>query len=179
MEDHILLKKIYNGNENAFQALLDRYEHRVFRYFYRCFQDRHIAEDLSQTVFMQILQQISRYRNWTHFTRYLFKMCKNITLQAKRNQRKSPVFSDCIDLEIKKSDSLIAIEQKESTALISDAIYKLPFMEQQAILLKFMEGFSIKDIANILDLPINTVKSHIHRGKIKLRKYLAELGEAT
>ena len=171
MEDQILLKQISAGDEQAFSILLDKYESRVWRYFCRCFADEHTAADLTQNVFVSILQRLpDQHHRWTFFSRYLFKMCKNIAL--KEYQRRRVLVTDQTSSETISAPFELPtseLEKQENRSRINTAVASLPFFQQQVILLKYMEDFSLSEIARILAIPVNTVKSHIRRGKQRLR----------
>lgn len=173
MDDRILFSKIKDGDEAAFVSLLDKYEKRVFRYFQACFHDYHTAQDLTQNVFCALLQQISKsWERWNNFPCYLFKMCKNMAI--KERTRKMRFWPLSVDEPVEQADIApeLPLEREELSKLMTQTIGTLPFLQKQTLVLKFVEGFSVKEIAEILEIPVNTVKSHIFRAKESLRKYL-------
>ena len=177
------------GREAAFRELVRRYERPVFSLIYRMVRDRETAEDLSQETFIKVLNHIDRYRPEFKLSSWLFKIANNVTIDYLRKRQLDTVSMDGsphaataaqveatqFDLEARQESALEEIESRELGSAIEQAIAKLRPEYRSCILLRHVEGRSYEEIASILDLPLGTVKTYIHRARHELRDALAHL----
>ncbi|MEJ7809093.1 MAG: sigma-70 family RNA polymerase sigma factor [Gemmatimonadaceae bacterium] len=177
------------GREEAFRELVRRYERPVFSLVYRMVRDREAAEDLSQETFIKVLNHIDRYRPEFKLSSWLFKIANNVTIDYLRKRQLSTVSIDgsphaatmadaeatSFDVEARQESALDEIESRELGSAIERAIAKLRPEYRSCIMLRHVEGRSYEEIATILDLPLGTVKTYIHRARHELRDALEHL----
>jgi RNA polymerase sigma-70 factor (ECF subfamily) len=180
-----------DGDETAYRELIRRYERPVFSLVFRMVRDREIAEDLSQETFIKVLNAISTYRPEFKFSSWVFKIANNTAIDHLRRRE-----LDTLSLE--GSPHAATPEAMEATALqlgtgvasplddvasrelggeIEAAINRLRPEYRSCILLRHVEGRAYEEIADILGLPLGTVKTYIHRARNELRVMLAHLRE--
>jgi RNA polymerase sigma-70 factor (ECF subfamily) len=166
-----------------------RYERPVFSLIYRMVRDRETAEDLSQETFIKVLNHIDRYRPEFKLSSWLFKIANNVTIDYLRKRQLDTVSMDgsphaatsteveatSFDIEARQESALDEMESRELGTAIEQAIAKLRPEYRSCILLRHVEGRSYEEIASILDLPLGTVKTYIHRARHELRDALAHL----
>ncbi|MGH7577807.1 MAG: RNA polymerase sigma factor [Longimicrobiales bacterium] len=189
LSDQEVIEHARRGRQSAFRALIGRYERPVFSLIYRLVRDRERAEDLAQDTFIKVLNHLDRYDPSYKFSSWIFKIAHNTALDHLR--RKQPEV-----LSIHGSPHARTDDEVEATALtpVSDdetpeeftasrelgteierAIGTLRPEYRTAIILCHVEGRPYDEIAQIMDVPLGTVKTFIHRARNELRKQLEHL----
>lgn len=189
LDDRELATRASQGHEPAFRELLTRYERPVFSLVYRMVRDRTLAEDLAQEAFIRAFNAIDSYKTSYKFSNWIFKIANNHTIDYLRKRKLDTVSIDgsphaTTQDEISQSRLVIEsesenpheyVEHKELGSQIERAIGDLREEYRAVILLRHVEGHAYDEIAEILDLPLGTVKTYLHRARGELRKSLAHL----
>jgi RNA polymerase sigma-70 factor (ECF subfamily) len=189
VSDHDLVTRAQTGSDKAYRELLGRYQRPVFSIIYRMIRDREQAEDLAQETFVRVFNNIDRYDPRFKFSSWIFKIATNLTIDHIRRKELDTVSIDgsrnAVTAEqIEATSITIAsqdenpeelLEAKELGEEIEGAIGKLRPEYRAAILLRHVEGREYQEIAEILSLPLGTVKTYIHRGRNELREQLQHL----
>lgn len=179
------------GQEAAFRELIRRYERPVYSLIHRMVRDAAAAEDLAQDAFIKVLNHLDKYRSAFKFSSWLFKIANNVAIDHLRRRHPdlrsidgSPdattaeaIEATSIELADGGESPLDALTARELGAAIEAAIGQLRPEYRQCILLRHVEGRSYEEIAATLDLPLGTVKTHIHRARHQLREALQHLRE--
>lgn len=192
VSDHELVSRAQQGSEKAYRELLGRYQRPVFSIIYRMIRDREQAEDLAQETFVRVFNHIDRYDPRYKFSSWIFKIATNLTIDWIRRKELNTVSIDgsrnaVTPEQIEATSITIAspdenpeelLEARELGEEIEAAIGRLRPEYRAAILLRHVEGREYQEIAEILALPLGTVKTYIHRGRNELREQLQHLREA-
>ena len=178
-----------DGQEVAFRELVRRYQRPVFSLIYRMVRDRETAEDLAQETFVKVLNAIDSYRPEHKFSSWIFKIANNAAIDHLR-RREPDLLSldgapDAVSAERQEATTLQVRDQGESPldelearelgSHIETAIARLRPEYRACIMLRHVEGWAYEEIAAILDLPLGTVKTHIHSARAELRDMLGPL----
>jgi RNA polymerase sigma-70 factor, ECF subfamily len=177
------------GKEAAYRELLARYERPVFSLIFRMVRDRETAEDLSQETFIKVLNNIDRYSPDFKFSSWLFKIANNLTIDHLRRRRLDTISiegaPDAVTAESARATSiaivsgnespLAELESRELGASIERAIAQLRPEYRACIMLRHVEDRSYEEIAEIVKLPLGTVKTYIHRARHELRAALDDV----
>lgn len=177
------------GREDAYRELIKRYERPVFSLIYRMVRDNETAEDLAQETFIKVLNNIDRYRPEFKFSSWLFKIANNITIDHLRRRQLDTISiegaPDAVTGERMRATAITVasggespleeLESKEIGASIEQAIAKLRPEYRACIILRHVEDYSYDEIAEIVKLPLGTVKTYIHRARQELREHLEDL----
>jgi len=133
---------------------------------------REIAEDLTQETFLRLVKGIATYKPIGKFSNFVFTIAVNVCNDHYR--KSTPSFDDSIDVDSLASNNSTnhAVESRENVIVLKDAIDHLPDMQKEVMLLRFFHDMKIKDIAQITNASIPTVKSRLNQGLSKLRKML-------
>lgn len=180
-----------NGSEGAYRELIRRYQRPVFSLIYRIVRDRELAEDLTQETFIKVLNAIDRYKPQFKFSSWIFKIANNAAIDQLRRKeldtlslegRPDATTQDRLEATaIQVGDSgespLEEVEARELGSAIERAIAQLRPEYRACIILRHVEGRPYDEIAKILDLPLGTVKTYIHRARAELQEALAPLRE--
>jgi len=180
-----------SGREAAYRELIRRYERPVFALLFRMVRDRELAEDLSQETFIKALNAIESYRPEFKFSSWIFKIGNNAAIDHLRRRELDTLSLDgsphaetpeamqatALQIGARQETPLDTVEAKELGSEIEAAIGRLRPEYRSCILLRHVEGRAYEEIAEILDLPLGTVKTYIHRARNELRVALAHLKE--
>jgi RNA polymerase sigma-70 factor (ECF subfamily) len=178
-----------SGREAAYRELVRRYERPVFALLYRMVRDRELAEDLAQETFIKALNAIESYRPEFKFSSWIFKIANNAAIDHLRRRELDTLSLDgsphaetpeamqatALQIGARQESPLDAVEARELGGAIEAAIGRLRPEYRSCILLRHVEGRAYEEIAEILNLPLGTVKTYIHRARNELRLSLAHL----
>ncbi len=179
------------GQEAAFRELVRRYERPIFALLYRMVRDRALAEDLAQETFIKVLNAIGSYNPQFKFSSWIFKIANNAAIDHLRKRELDTLSLDGSPHATTPDEMsatapqpgdrgetpLQELEARELGGAIEHAIARLRPEYRMCILLRHVEGHSYEEIARILDLPLGTVKTYIHRARNELRGYLEDRRE--
>jgi len=189
LSDPAVVVQARKGSEAAYRELLTRYERPVFSLIFRMVRDRETAEDLSQETFIKVLNNLDRYSPEFKFSSWLFKIANNLTIDHLRRRRVDTISiegaPDAVTSESAKATSIAVVsggespldelESRELGAAIERAIGKLRPEYRACIMLRHVEDKSYEEIAEIVKLPLGTVKTYIHRARHELRTSLGDI----
>jgi RNA polymerase sigma-70 factor (ECF subfamily) len=189
LSDQEVIEHARQGRESAFRELIGRYERPVFSLIYRLVRDRERAEDLSQDTFIKVLNHLDRYDPSYKFSSWIFKIAHNTALDHLRRREPetlsidgSPHARTAAEVEATTLTPASTDESPEDYASsrelgqeIEVAIGRLRAEYRTAIMLCHVEGRPYEEIAHIMDVPLGTVKTYIHRARNELRKQLEHL----
>ena len=184
-EDRQLIDMALQGDEKAFETLLNKYRNLVFSIMIKMVRNHQEAEDLTQEAFMKAFNSLSSFNDEFAFSTWLMKIASNNCIDFLR-KRKLRTYS--IHEPIQYKDEKIEIDipdheptpekqllQSERAKMIQSAIDELPERYRYVILLRHKEEKSYEEISEILNLPLGTVKAQIFRAREILNKKLKTL----
>jgi RNA polymerase sigma-70 factor (ECF subfamily) len=186
--DEELMLQYKDGDKNAFEMLYRRYEKPVLDFIYRMVIDASVAESLCQEAFYRVVKSKKKYKATAQFKTWLFQIALNLCRDRLRRMKhrshlslNSPVkVQNDGDIELQDliSDPFPGIvenfESGELESLIKAAIASLPEEEHLVVVLKEYQGMQYSEIAEVLNCPIGTLKSHNYRAHQKLKKILSK-----
>lgn len=173
-----LVRASVNGDKNAFEVLVDNYRKMVARTIKGMLGDTVFAEDIGQEVFIKLYYSLPGFRGDSKLSTYIQKIAINLTLnELKRRKRSFSLFSQKGDeefdkLEIADSDSG---EKNEAAEIVSKALMALEPGFRIVVTMRMLQGYSTKETAELLDLPLGTVLSRLSRAQEQLRIILKKL----
>lgn len=190
LQDQALIDKINAGDFQAFEALVNRYEGKVYRLAMRMLRNQQDAEDALQEAFLQVYRGLKSFEGRSNFSTWLFRLATNVCLMKIRHRGTEP--TGMVPLE----DFLPQHEQgnqpslqewpekpeeilltKESREKMMEALDQLPADYRAVFILRDIEGFSNAEAGEALGISVAAVKSRLHRARIALRGMLAEYFE--
>ena len=167
--DEQLMLAFVQGSTEAFGELFSRYKQPLFGFFQRRLADPSRAEELTQETFLAVLQASSRYEPRALFRTYLYAIGFVILRAYRRKAMFRAVFFGSSD----GAHEPAAKGSIDSDYLVRDAVSKLERTDREILLLREFEQLSYSEIAELLSLPINTVRSRLFRARMALRDLLA------
>ncbi len=187
--DQQVVERASTGSEAAYRELVRRYQRPVFSLIYRMVRDRELAEDLTQETFVKVLNAIDRYRPEYKFSSWIFKIANNASIDHLRRRELDTLSLDggpdamtpdrvqatSLQLGDGAESQLEELEARELGTQIERAIGALRPEYRSCIIMRHVEGRAYDEIAEVLDLPLGTVKTYIHRARAELRESLGSL----
>lgn len=177
VDDRELIERCRAGDDNAFAELIDRYKDLVFGLIYRMVADRALAEDLAQDVFLKVHRGIPYFRGEARLSTWIFRIVQNVCVQARNRPRGDEPLegtprSDAPAREFGKPDeAFAAVETRDR---LTKALSKLPENYRMLVVAHYLRGVQYEALAEALNLPLGTVKTHLYRAKRRLRELLEE-----
>lgn len=166
-----LVKKAQKGNEKAFLMLFQQYEADIYRMAYIYVKNKDDALDLVQEVAYQSFKTISTLKKPEYFKTWLMKITINCALNLLNKNKKVIPLNSNFEVLTGSEDEDIAL-----TLSLHMLIDTLKEDEKSVILLKYYDDRTLKEISEILDIPLGTAKSVLYRALDKLRQNLKEVG---
>lgn len=178
-----LVARVAEGDEYAFQILVNRHQTSVLNLIYRFLGDRLKSEDLAQETFLQVWRSAKTYQRKSKFTTWLYRICANLCLNEIKSARrkkwlqffnntpdsKQPENEDLLDEFPNPEDLLLACERNQQ---ITNALQSLPENQRIALILKRYDDLSYEEISRVLGCSIPAVESLLVRAKRTLQKKL-------
>jgi RNA polymerase sigma-70 factor, ECF subfamily len=173
------ITRLRRGHYDALATMVARYQHRLFRYLLHLSRDRATAEDLFQQTWLRVMEKIGRYDTARKFDVWLFAVARNLTIDHFRARR----FTESLD-EPKESGSmreqlpasgqsaLGSLLESERGAMLSECMQELAAIHREVLTLRFEEEMKLEEIAEVVRIPISTVKSRLSRALEGLRKQM-------
>jgi RNA polymerase sigma-70 factor (ECF subfamily) len=181
--DAELVSRAQRGDPTAFAELVVKYQDRVYNTCYRMCHNHADALDLTQSTFLKALEALPRFQVRAKFFTWLFRIAVNLTLSHRRAQSRQPKLllrqvDDDRPIEPASTDGpndpSQRVEQVELHRQLEAALERLDEEFRAAVVLRDIEGLDYAEIADILKVPVGTVKSRIHRGRLMLRDLLEQ-----
>jgi len=172
------IRKVRRGNLGEFGKLVEAYKDRVYYVAYRVLSHAEDARDVSQETFLAVYKALGRYDPGRSFGAWICRIAVNLSLKLARKRRRRTISLDEVPMaagNVRSPD-----DARPSAEALADAISEAVAVlrpEHRIAFTSFYEGeMSYQEIADMLAIPINTVKTHIHRARKEIRHYLQERG---
>jgi RNA polymerase sigma-70 factor (ECF subfamily) len=176
------------GELEAFNVLISRYETRVINMAMHYVREYHQAVDESQEIFLKVFRKIGSFKGDSAFSTWLYRVTANHCLNSLR-KRKAPGKGYPLSLDQENADGQLPVlrdsktvtpeevyAQKELRRQLAELIQKLPEPQRQAIILCHYEHMSYVEIAEVLELPVTTIRSALFRARQRLKEWLEKKG---
>jgi RNA polymerase sigma-70 factor, ECF subfamily len=164
------LVRAQSGDHEAFAEIITRHEAMVFSLAYHFFNDRGRAEEVAQDVFLQLYRNLSAIESEAHLLFWLRQVTTRRCIDlARRSRLKAVSLEDAGEIRAKEKSADPLLDRR-----LKQMIEELPEMQRAIVTLRYQEDLDPSDICRIVNMPVNTVKSHLHRALQVLRKKLGD-----
>ncbi len=179
--DSKLIKQFQDGDTEAFNPLVLKYQQKIYNLIYLRVHDRETAKDLCQDVFLKAFKGLSNFKGECTFYSWIYRIAENCTIDFLRKQKHRMVLSleelsanteDRLQMTDMYPSSCQILENKELGYIIRKAVNRLPSHQQCVFNLRYREQLSIKEIALRLSRTEGTIKRHLYNAHQKLRSML-------
>jgi RNA polymerase sigma-70 factor (ECF subfamily) len=179
-DDHRLIAECLQGNTAAFGVLVRRYQERLYHSVYRLVENAEDAQDVVQDAFLNAYQSLVGFKGDSLFFTWLYRIAVNTAISLKRKQRVMARMEMRCDEErpLEPLDPSAAsrpehaVEQAEQETRVRQALARLSPEHRAVLVMKEMEGQKYEAMAEILQVPIGTIRSRLHRARMELRDLL-------
>lgn len=166
--DADLLDRVADGDGSALRELYERYARPMFAFLYRLAGDRGTAEEILQDTLLAVWRSAGTYQNRSRVSTWLFGVARR---QAHNRLRGIPP-----PLPADPADGAAPEAGPEELAVSGDQVQqtlkRLPLAQREVVVLAYLDDLGLKEIAEILDIPVGTVKSRLHHARATLRRYV-------
>lgn len=181
--DQSLIEICLAGRREAFGQLVDRYQNRLFHSLVHMLGSTEDAQDIAQDAFVQAYEKLATFRGQCQFYSWLFRIAFNTAVSSRRKSRHMTVSLDgrreCTGQEPvdhrPSAEPSYSMDVGERQRLVRQALSELCEEFRTALVLKEMDGMSYEEIAEVIEVPLGTVRSRIHRARLELREKLSVL----
>ena len=185
INDIEIINRVLEGDKSAFAEIIKQYQNMVFRYVYYQFGNYDEALDITQDIFITVMEALNSFRQESKFSTWLYSImvnhCKNY---KKKNSRYSTVplkvfrGEEEVDLQLQdtRENPEERIINEDSLRILKEEINKLPDDFREILTLRDIEGLSYNEISDILGINLSNVKVRIHRGREYLKNRLHARG---
>jgi len=167
-----LVDRCRRGDEGAFQELVDEHKRLVFALIARVIPDRSRTEDAAQDVFLRIYRGLPYFRGESRLSTWIYRIVANVCAQE---QTRRPA-ADSLDDDRRRPATPAVLDRQfsdlELRERLEKAIARLPPNQRLLVAAHYLEGVQYEDLAEALNLPMGTVKTHLYRAKQQLRRML-------
>lgn len=184
-----LVREAKSGDLEAFDALVIRYQERIYGLVHRAVGDGEDARELTQETFVKAFRNLLRFREEAAFSTWIYRIAINLATSKKRTYvKRRKLGGVSLDASVRTRSGEVHVEPEDSTQeptevyrrkeiqeRIHRAIGELDEAHRKMVVLRDLEGLSYEEIAATLDLPIGTVRSRLHRARLELREKLKDL----
>lgn len=189
--DFVLIQQIKQGNAQAFKTLMQTYVKLVYSYVYRICQQQELAEDMTQEIFVKVYQNIDKFDETRAFKPWLMRLASNhvisylrkkssavsISLEALQEDQPHKEWGGITD---ESKDPSVQVEMKDNVSQVEIALGSMAPNYREALLLRFQGDLSYEEISLKMQVPVNTIRTWLKRGKERLQANLHQpvVGEA-
>jgi RNA polymerase sigma-70 factor (ECF subfamily) len=170
-----LIASALQGEEDACRRLLNSYKGRIFSYIYRIVKNYHDAEEITFDTFVRCFKSLKSFDQTKTFSTWLYTIAHNLSIDFLRKNKINYDYLDEKYLDISSSQDLTKdYENKQKLATIDQALIQLTPIDREIMILFHKEEKSYEEISKILNIPTTTIKTRLHRTRLKLRELLKE-----
>jgi len=183
-DDAVLISQAQAGDRSAFDSLVSRYEARAYQYAYRLTHNPEVASDIVSDGFLRVYTALANFRGQSAFGTWLYRIITNCYLDYKKRDKSSRQTS--LDNAIRSEEGEIErqiedtspghdtlAERSAREGAVQSALAVMPEQQQAMLVMFHVEMRSYEEIAQVLDVPLGTVKSRLNRARLALRDQLS------
>ena len=183
MSEAEIIKRLQEGDENAFRQLVEKYQQLVVNTCFGLVHNTEDAEDIAQDVFIEVFRSVHKFRADSKISTWLYRIAVNRSLNFIRDNKRrkwfrsvdepnAPDSKDAYKISGETDSPDSDLENSQRTALLHEAIDSLPNNQRVAFTLNKYEDLSYKEISEVMQVSLSSVESLIHRAKKNLQKKL-------
>jgi RNA polymerase sigma-70 factor, ECF subfamily len=171
VQDSEIIERVLAGDHAAYATLVERHQPQILRLLERLVGCRDTAQDLAQEAFIAAFRGLKSFQQKSSFSTWLHRIACNKATSAARRRRPVPL-APTADPVAESSDVSARLEQADRQQAVKQALAQLDQRYRAVVVLADMEDATYESIAGILDIPVGTVRSRLHRARMELRERL-------
>jgi RNA polymerase sigma-70 factor (ECF subfamily) len=175
-----LLERCRRGDDLAWEAIVRRYQSRVFAVALHYMRNVDDARDMAQEIFIRIYQRLDTFQGGETFLPWMLRLARNVCIDGLRRQKARPPASDVTveeAIQIPASDPTPeeSSSARSSRRLLYRALNRMSESDREILLLKEIQGLKVEEVSSLLGVPVGTVKSRCNRARIELAARIRRL----
>ena len=182
--DGELARQALAGSQEAYRTLVDRYASAAVNMAARFVNDRALAEDLAQEAFVKAFARLKTYDTGRRFSAWFFQILHNVVIDSLRRRRIPTASLDELQdrgfagppADAAATSPYLDVERKALASALSGALQRIRGEYREAIVLRYQQGLTVEEIAGVLRVPEETVKTYLYRGRKELAALLTAAG---
>ncbi|MBX6423520.1 RNA polymerase sigma factor [Thermosulfurimonas sp. F29] len=171
-----LLRRLAEGDEGALKELYELTGRRVWSYIWRLCGDREMADELTVMTYTEVWRSAPGFRGESKALTWIYAIARRLTYRTLRGRRMEEDPEEGENSPVSEEDPFRECLRLEIRALVRKALEALPLKHREVLDLVFLHGLTYEEIAGILNIPVNTVKTRVFHARKKLRKILEGMG---
>ncbi len=168
--DALIVVRCQLGNQDAWRQLVERWHPRLWTFIVRMVPQQAAAEDVLQTVWLRVVRSIVRLREPERWSSWVYGVTRATIADRFREQYRRPPADQVDEISIIDSGS----EKMALAEFLGAGLERLHLTDREAVVLHYLEGLPLADVAEICGVPTGTIKSRLHRARVSLRKTLRD-----
>ena len=176
-----LIDRAQAGDQGAARRLIEAHKDRLFAFVWRIIRDHHDAEEICQDAFMRAFSSLDTFRPEYRFSTWLFTIGYRLCLNWIRRKHAVTGELDVSALRASDGDALETLAQSDDARRLKNEIWnavdQLSALQRATVFLYYREGQSCQEISETMQIPVATVKSHLHRARARLRSLLSDVAD--
>lgn len=184
--DAVLIKQALSGNRDCYRPLVDKYQKSVYHLACSIIHHSTEAQDITQETFLTAYKNIRKLKDPAKFGSWLYGITRNLCMEALRKRKKEPEYLDppsLLKLDAIVEDKVTELTGSDITDMLIVKLENLPDKYQSLLRLKYLQDYSYQEIAEMMDIPTDLVRSRLFEGRKLLREEVvaevdAETGKA-
>ena len=177
-DDAHLVQASKHGSQDAFALLVQRHQRRVFNMNFRLLHDAEEASETTQETFLAVWRGLPAFRGESQFSSWLYRIAYNCCLRVLEEHKKEQSLREAIQMEQafsrqnNEQQAMENIEQQERQLLVREQLEQLPPKYRMVLILRHLQDRTYEEMADILIMPVGTIKTHLFRARNLLKKRL-------
>ena len=180
ISDQQLAQQMAEGDQGAFELLVTRYHGPLLSYVTQQLRDRAKAEDIVQETFIRLIRHLQRYGELEQLRPWLYKVALNLCRDYWRTACYRSEQTAALEMPEEADPAPSAdelLEKQEQAQLVAESLERLPEIQQEVVRMRFFHDLKLQEIAELMDIPLSIVKSHLYGALRKLKRVLAKREE--
>ena len=185
LDDQQLVTASKRGDQDAFAQLVQRYQRRIFNLVYRMLQQYEEASEITQETFLAAWQGLPSFRGDARFVTWLYRIAYNCALKQLETRKRDWALQAALQAEqalesedtYKRADA--QIDEHERQAFVQEHLSRLPAKYRAVLILRHLQDMTYEEMAEILTMPVGTIKTHLFRARNLLKQRLQGLDSET
>jgi RNA polymerase sigma factor (sigma-70 family) len=174
-EDEWLVVRCQLGERPAFDVLVERWHAPLWRYVRQLTPNDDVAQEIAQEVWLRVIRGIRRLRDGAKWRAWLFGIARRVLMDRLRAQYAMPLAAETEIADVPVDDT--GVDPEVLSAALHDELARLPFIEREVLTLVYLRELSLGEVADVLGVPLGTVKSRLFRARHLLRRELEARGD--
>lgn len=174
-DDVLLVSACKKGDQDAFSLLVQRYQRRIFNLVFRMLQNYDEASEITQETFLAAWQGLPAFRGDARFTTWLYRIAYNCALKQLEARKRDQVLQAALQSEQALEDEdhcLTHLARLDSQELVQEQLSQLPPKYRAVLILRHLQDMTYEEMAEVLTVPIGTIKTHLFRARNLLKERL-------